>query len=268
MNEINERLLKAQGKWENECYDPLKEKYKKDEGREKLSCAFSFGVSEHYLNGKKKIMVIGQEANGHTFDYDTWGLKNWQTWAIDYLNFQIYEDETENYEFTKNNSPFWQFIKKLKDEGYDLCWNNLDKVRRYIRPDGKEWVEDYLPYDKKKMDNCERAALNRKIFDGKSLLQEEIRLAEPDFIILAVGPTNPYYHTLCNAFFDGEDAYKKLLDAYPKLTENEDVVEISEKLGLGMPVYYTYHPNYLQLKGKLDSIVEKLIKDMNNRSVK
>lgn len=260
MNEINEKLIEVQQEWEKECYNPLKKEYENDESRGKLSCAFSFGVSDHYFNSQNRVMVVGQEAKGHTFDGDAWGLKNWQKWAIAYLNFQVYGEESPNVRFSENNSPFWQFMRKLNQRGYDLCWNNLDKVRRYIRPDGKEWVEDYLPYDKK--ENCERKALNEKIFDGKSLLQKEIEFAEPKFVIFAVGPKNPYYHTLCNAFFDGKDAYERLLDAYPKFTENGGIVEISEKLGLKMPAYYIYHPNYFQLQGKLDTIVEKLAQEM------
>ena len=146
----------------------------------KLSCAFSFGVSRHYMESTKKIMIVGQEANGHTFDYEKWRLEKWQDWAVNYLNYQVYDEKSNEYKFSKNNSPFWQFFKKLKEEGFGVCWNNLDKVRRYVKVDGKEWKERKLPYNE---ENIERAILNEKIFDGnsKSLLQKEIEIAEPDF---------------------------------------------------------------------------------------
>lgn len=271
--DLNGKLLEAQKEWEEKCYKVLKEEYDKDESRGRLSCAFSFGLSYNYVSSKKKVMVVGQEANGHTFDYDTWGLANWQKWAIDYLDFQINKDDDEkrkSMNFRTNNSPFWKFMRGLKkneeqkeDEGYGICWNNLDKVRRYILFDEKEWTEDYLPYDKKK--NRERAILDEKIFEGKSLLQKEIEIVEPNFVIFAVGPRNPYYHTLCNAFFDGEDAYKKLLDSYPNYTENEGIVEISEKLGLEMPAYYIYHPSFFQRKGALKAVIAKLKNEMETK---
>lgn len=265
----NEMLSEVQKIWEEQCYAALKSTYLQNEMEKgKLSCAFALGLSEHYLGSEKKVMVIGQEAKGHTFEYDKWNLENWQKWAIDYLNFQIYREQSESYKFTPNNSPFWQFMRKLKEGGYDLCWNNLDKVRRYIHPDGKEWAEGFLPYDKKKKDNSERAALNKKIFDGRSLLQKEIEIAAPDFVVFACGPKDPYYHTLCNAFFgDGADAYQTLNDKRYYPTSRNEIVEISQKLGLNMPAYYTYHPNYLQLRGRheLDRVIDELIRRFQTR---
>lgn len=260
----NEELLQAQTLWHDKCYAALKREYDNDESKGRLSCAFGFGLSKHYIDSGKKIMVIGQEANDHSFDIAKWGAKNWQKWAIAYFDFQVYGEQTAGYEFSKNNSPFWQFMSKLtaRSIGGGLCWNNLDKVRRYVN--GQTWMETKLPYDKKARDNCERKLLNEKIFEGKSLLQKEIEIAEPNAVIFAVGPTNPYYHTLCDAFFDGEGAYERLLDGgYPSLAENGGVVEISAKLGLKMPAYYIYHPNYLQMRGRLDIVVDDIARELN-----
>ena len=247
MMTMNEELLAVQKVWETQCYNALKKEYdKNEEEKGKLSCAFGFGVSEHYVQSDKKIMIVGQEANGHTFDYEKWRLDNWQEWAIDYLNFQVY-NVTPTTKMEYNNSPFWQFFREFKNNGYGVCWNNLDKVRRYILPDGKEWVESKLPYDG---NNSERKILNGGIFDGKSLLQKEIEIVNPDCVIFAVGPKNPYYHTLCDAFFHHDGAYEMLNDDKYYPTLGSPVVEISTKLGLKMPAFYTSqifeHKRYAQ----------------------
>ena len=264
----NQALLEAQKTWERECYQRLKAEYEQDEKRKgKLSCAFGFGLSGHYLSGKKKVMVVGQEANGHTFEYDEWGLENWQKWAVGYLDFQLRGEPSEEYRFSKNNSPFWQFLRKLQAEGMEPCWNNLDKVRRYIRLEGKEWAERKLPYrNPGEQANRERTLLNERIFDGKSksLLQKEIEIAEPDLVIFAVGPHDPYYHTLCDAFL-GQGAYEELNDPKYYPTAGNVAVEISQKIGLNIPAYYTYHPNYLQMKGKLGDVVKILARDLQEK---
>lgn len=256
---MNEELLKVQKEWEKQCYAELKNMYAgKENEKGELSRAFSFGVTEHYVQSDKRIMIVGQEANGHTFDDKNWRLENWQKWAIEYLNFQIY-DEKSKYSMTKNSSPFWQFFKYFDEKGYGVCWNNLDKVRRYLF-DGKEWVEDYLPYDDK---NSERALLNKKLSSGSSLLKQEIEIAKPDCVIFAVGPKNPFYHTLCNVLFEQntEEAYNKLLYKYP--STNQPFCNITDELGLGIPAYYTYHPHFLILKkGGFKRVAEDIMNEL------
>ena len=257
---MNEKLLEVQKKWEEQCYKVLKKEYDdNEEEKGKLSCAFSFGVSDRYIQSDKRIMIVGQEANGHTFDDKKWCLKNWQDWAVEYLNFQVYKEPAKKYEIDPNYSPFWQFFRAFWDkaDGYDVCWNNLDKVRRYTLSDEGKWLERKLPYDE---NNTERKILNRKIFDGKSLLQKEIEIVNPDCVIFAIGKKNPYYHTLCDAFFHQGNAYDMLLKNYPTL--GSPVVEISKKLGLEMPAFYTYHPNFLRIKGKFDEVVNKIKEEL------
>ena len=253
-NYINNLLLETQESWARRLYSKLAEKYK-NKDKVKLSCAFSFGVSDDYTKAAQKIMVIGQEANDHTCEYEKWHLEAWQKWAVAYLEYQLDINKENEYGIGPNCSPFWQFLNKLKDEGFGICWNNLDKVRRYVKKDGKGWIEDKLPYDKL---NSERAILNKKIFDAdsKSLLQKEIEIATPNIVVFAVGPKNPYYHTLCLALLDGEDSYNELLDSYPKKVDF--CVDITKKLNLGIPAFYIYHPNYLNQSGKLDATVAKI----------
>lgn len=256
---VNEQLLKEQKYWEKECYKPLIKEYQNNEAElVKLSCAFSFGVSRQYIESDKKIMIIGQEANDHTFDYEKWCLSEWQGWAISYLNRQV--NKEKNKEMGYNRSPFWRFFRKFAKGGYTPCWNNLDKVRTYVKKDGKDWKEDFLPY---KTGSNEREILHRKIFDGnsKSLLEKEIEIAKPDIVVFVVGPNNPYYHSLSLAFFTGEEVDKRLEAVYPKPNNNECCQEISDILGLNVPTYWTYHPNLLSRKKWLDTVVDKIISD-------
>lgn len=250
MSELNDNLLKAQSEWAKKCYNQLKEEFDKDNyGKERLSRAFSFGVTDHYVNADKKIMVVGQEARGH----DEHGeLENWQKWAISYLDRQVYKEKNGNY---YNGSPFWRFFRTLEKEGFAPCWNNIDKVRKYVCSDGIKWSEHKLSFDDKI--NC-REILNAKIFDGKSLLQKEIELATPNAVVFIIGPNNPYYHALGLAFFDGEEVDKKLADVYPKCNEADCCREISSLLGLNIPAYYTYHPNFLNRNKLFNKVIEKV----------
>lgn len=264
--EKNEKLLNLQKEWEYKLYMQLSESYAIQRDV-KLSRAFSFGVSQHYTNSDKKIMIVGQEAKGHTFD-PLWNLEHWHDWAIEYLEFQLYKEPSiHGYKFNKNGSPFWTFIRELikkrePDEyfNYGVCWNNLDKVTRYIKEDGKEWKEHKLPYDKQ--NNIERAILNKKIFDdnSKSLLKKEIEVSNPDILIFAVGASNPYYHTLYTSILDIDGDYNtifnKLKCPYPQ--KDHECVDITEIANLGVPTYYTYHPNFLQQSNTIKKVVDKI----------
>ena len=253
MNSLNDQLLELQREWEEKCYNPLKEEYDKDIlGRGKLSCAFSFGVSDHYANSNKRIMIVGQEANGHSYDYDQWYLYNWQKWAIAYLNRQV--NKERNKDIGYNRSPFWRFFRALEKKGYAPCWNNIDKVRKYCCVDAKDWVECKLPWDEQSKD---REILNSKIFNGKSLLQKEIELAAPDAVVFIIGPHNPYYHALSLAFFDGEDVDQRLAEVKP--SEKDCCQEISSILGLNIPAYWTYHPNFLSRNKLFNNVIDQIV---------
>ena len=78
-SDMNEELLAVQESWARRCYKKVFDDYKAHEAEKgKLSCAFGFGVSKHYIDSKKKIMVVGQEANGHSLNYEKWNLENWR----------------------------------------------------------------------------------------------------------------------------------------------------------------------------------------------
>lgn len=255
-NEINERLLKVQQIWHEKLYSEVKKDYEAHaEEKGKLSCAFSFGVSKHYVEGDVKIMIVGQEANGHTCDYKKWGLEKWQRWAVAYLDYQLYNEKSDKDKFTTNSSAFWSLFRTLiniEAKSIGVCWNNIDKVRRYVQTDGIAISEDYLLEQRdedKNKDRSDRSILHKKIFDGESLLKKEIEIAKPDMVIFAIGPTWPYYHSLSLALFDGDkvdDWLNQPGEKYPQMKKEKMVCNITEELGLDIPAFYTYHPTCLR----------------------
>lgn len=111
--------------------------------------------------------------------------------------------------------------------------------------------------------------MRRKIFDGMSLLQKEIKTAEPKAVVFVIGPTWRYYHSLSLAFFGNEKSDKKVdeyLNAcgekYPDIKSNRYCVKINENLGLKMPAYYTYHPHYLARKHIMDNVIQQIFSDL------
>lgn len=250
MNLLNEYLLKAQKEWEEECYIPLKEAFDKENyGKEKLSRAFSCGVSDHYVDTRKKIMIVGQEARGHD---SHGGLDCWQKWAIDYLERQVYNEHKDTIGY--NRSPFWRFFNKFKKNGYAPCWNNIDKARKYCFDDTKGWIEHKLSCDERYK---ARELLNEKIFDGKSLLQKEIEIAKPDIVVFAIGTEDSYLCSLRNAF----ELEKEWGEYDLSLTATSEgcCKDISNILHLDTPAYWTYHPNYLNFRKLFEDAVKKIL---------
>ncbi|MCH5157281.1 MAG: hypothetical protein J1G02_05355 [Clostridiales bacterium] len=253
MNPINEKLLVAQQEWKSKMYDYI---LKGNKGQ--ISCPFSCGVSDKYLESDKKVMIIGQEAVGLTCEYDTWNLISMQKWNTDYLERQL--DICHN-EYKWNKSPFWQFIRKLNNAGCFPCWNNLEKVVRYecgkrfncYEGKGENRKAVYYLYD------AEREMLNQKCIDGRTLLQKEIEITQPDVIIFAVGARDPYYNAIELAFGLQEGQLKNF---YPKVSKeiNRPCSEISAVLGLNVLTYWTYHPRYLRQANILNQVIEIITK--------
>lgn len=253
MNEINQKLLKTQQDWQTKSYNDV---LKGNEGS--ISCAFSCGVSNKYLESDKKIMIVGQEAIGLTCKYDVWDLPNMQEWYIKYFERQL--RICKHGDISWNRSAFWQFMRKLNDEGYFPCWNNIEKVIRYKygvafdnhkfeKTDNGAEQEVFHVYEN------EREALNRPCLDGKTLLQKEIEIAQPDIVVFVVGPHNPYYNAMELAFNLDENQLK---DYYP--TNERYITEVSDVLGLNIPTYWTYHPQFLSRKKYFDDVIKFIIK--------
>lgn len=93
-----------------------------------LSLPFYLGVSDKYRTADKKVMIVGQEAN-NWWKYSEKADKEYlQQWSVGYLEKQLWQ--TGEHRF--NHSAFWMFFRELNQSGFTPCWNNIDKLHRYV----------------------------------------------------------------------------------------------------------------------------------------
>ena len=179
MEDKNEKLRELQKEW-----------YKKpneDYHTSKFSSPFCFGLSEQVINGqdakKPLLMYVGEEARN--FCFSTSEIEYIQNWTIAYFEKQIY-NEVSNERIEKitnekdqdflnkrrNSSPFWNFLRRIKNEcDLAVCWNNLDKLH------GVESDQTV------KLNESQEKDLHTKFEDGHSLLWHEIKRVQPNFIL-------------------------------------------------------------------------------------
>lgn len=219
---INKKLLEIQNEWLSEVVEP----FVVSRRNEQFSRPFHLGLSSVAAPGKKLIMIVGQEAK------DFWKYEEAdktpeyiQKWCISYFDEQIHE------KVPSNNSPFWRFFRSLKEKGFELCWNNIDKIHRY-----KTVSEKDVTYPLTKTQERMLSAQYRA--DSKSLLQREIEVVEPDAIVFVTGPH--YRASMCTAFGLPENTLDKCM---PNKTNY--LINIGKELGLDIPVFWTFHPAYL-----------------------
>lgn len=259
----------------------------------KISCPFCMGLTDEYINSdNKKIMIVGQVARnlgrwskqwqGKTLDAlfsnmdtkeDYWPAKRMQNWANDYLDIQL-KLKNPTYDKNYNSSAFWDFFRDIKSCGnISLCWNDLDKVN-FVENDGKE----------KSLTYKDEVFLSSKYkYDGVdfSLLQREIKIAQPDIIIFAIGP----YYSLSLDVALGVSDYKyehmtnrelskkslkvsKLFNNYPTkdifVVQNDDLkVAVNNLLGRDTIVLWTYHPTALRRLKLYSQAINDIAKIIN-----
>lgn len=239
-----------------------------------LSHPFYMGLTDEYINNldvKKRVMIVGQEAMGYGLLCDgtaKYGFvascnpkkceestnepQNSQEWAKAYLIKQLQKINIPlpacyKKAIKSNSSPFWKFLRTLNDN-FVLCWNNLDKV--YFAEIGKlsEKAEERLsvPYSK---DNEKE----------KSLLQREIEIADPDMVVFVTGPK--YCKSMSVAFGLKNN---KLKDKIPSstniLTDITETINVKSHTTKNyIPIYWTYHPNFLiRKKERFDKVIKKI----------
>ena len=236
LNTIEIELRKIYDQWEtgNEY-----------EAKDEHSKMFRIGFPEEYLsNGKPMIMYVGQEVR------DGESSKNWsnnkkkgegkdQQWVRRYTELQLYDIPMEGDK--KNNSAFWSFARALKNNNYNVLWNNLDKFHTPGpgRIDKRESPKLNTPYGQENL----------------SILQREIAVLKPDIIVFAIGSQERYVLSFAAAM--GVEIAK--LWPY-KPTLSDPVQEITEELQLsGTRVFWCYHPAYLRRKHLENCVVNNIM---------
>lgn len=239
--EINKDLLMMQEQWNNVVLLPYVQSHEKHI----LSRPFYFGVSQEYVEGDCKIMIVGQETRDYGCYSDDWPMPHIQKWGIDYLRRQIWKSGDEDFisKHKLNRSAFWKLFRKIAQRGCVPCWNNVDKIHQ-----SKGKGSTIRLSDEQKSVFCRQYGENMK-----SLLQREVQLAKPDVVLFATGP---HYHlSMTTSVGISEGA---LDDKKP--TPNEVCTDITDIMGLGVPTYWSYHPSFLNRIHKMNECVDMVVR--------
>lgn len=163
------------------------------------------------LKSQKRIMYIGQETNG-------WELSP----KIDKLE-ECYLNFLKN---GASNRDFWRFIKLIRDKENenltDIVWSNALICGRYEEK-GTPIITELL--EEKSLENLEFL----------------YNFFKPNMIVMVTGPNNPYYEIIQEFL---KYINSSLVNLYPTPAEMLLIDETKN-------IHYTYHPNYLNRKGKL-----------------
>lgn len=185
-----------------------------------LSHPHFLSVPDGYLKSSPKVMIVGQQP------YE-WGRTNGKRDHQDNEIEKIIKLYT-GFELGKNYplTPFWQAVEEINkavkpggNRWERILWNNLIKFDRLNKRPGH-------------LIEVELGQLN--------ILQEEVKILNPDVIVFFVGP----------AFYE----------ALPEWTGFHNLGNISlndpvrENEVEGRKLFFTYHPNYLRRKGKWDVV--------------
>ncbi len=227
---MNSRLQELQTEWAKECdiYSLSKEN--------RLSQPFCYAVTDHYLQSKRNVMIVGQEARNFYPFSKSWSFDEMQQYTRGYTDSQLRNDGI--YQF--NGSPFWKLFRELNSCGIEPAWNNVDKFHRII-----DDVTYPLTVD------IERKISKPYGAENKSLLKREIEESNPMVVLFVTGPN--YHETMALSLGIDDD----ILKCYCPDTDNlfHDISNIS---GLGIPTLWSYHPRFLSYKEAISSVVNTI----------
>lgn len=249
-NEVNDELRSIIRDWRDS--DRIQKQLLKS-GKDKFSDVFVPGITEYYAddaNAKgRRILLYGQEARNFYFNANN-SVEDIQGWVINYALCQVYQTDCDESKAKWNASPFWTFFRKIKRHGWHPVWSNLDKFHRV----------DLINKKTKSLTIGEEVVFNSPVKEGeKTIVQKEIDVLKPDLIVFLVGPH--YIDSLCTALKIEKD---QLAAIKPSASAENYCVQISGALTkLSMPVYWTYHPafiNYSKSKGmSYDDLIRHII---------
>lgn len=297
---INEKLREYQKEWLNYIKGRLSE-----ESYSMLANPFYFGISEDYCNSKdKKIMVVGQEVRLNEKDWAAdkavggWGFLNnsfdgncehgidaltaklneqiaSQLWTTNNCDAQLNRDPAKSWkrliiegdeikeaDISKDSGCFWDLMRKLNDNGIKPCWNNVDKIL-YNVIDTKENKIKMRRQTKEE----ESVLSGRYGPENKSLLEREIEILlnnkQLDALLFACGPS---YCVSLESAFDKSCATCKP-NYYTKRKKGDLVVEVTDSFNFGIPVFWSYHPNFYPLRsaGQRGVMICKIKSKINDK---
>ena len=158
-----------------------------------FSDIFCFGNTSDYDSRKRTIMIVGQEPNNYGY-YGQSSLDQLIRFPKEYMDRQLLGTQN-SYEY--NKSPFWMMFRKYYELGYNVIWNNLDKVHK---------VDKGLTV---RLSEADELSLNVCFgIENKTLLQQEIEIVKPNLIVFVTGPS--YSVSMASSLgIDSEVLYKK-----------------------------------------------------------
>ncbi|WMJ22907.1 hypothetical protein RBG61_13080 [Paludicola sp. MB14-C6] len=232
-NEVNKLLKSIYEKWyetvfiKTVCYNNAN-----------YSNPLYIKCTEAYAKAKNKVMIIGQETHG--------------TWFKDLAkdnDIEILQNLYHNYltnDYASNASPFWKFANEFRMENeFNIIWNNITKVN-FCNSESCKIEQDIA--DKLNSD-----------FNSLTLLEHELTVLKPDYVILLCGP---YYSesiatalNLSNTKLVAPNSNQQITEINP-LTINQRIQTSIKKL------LWTYHPNALSRNQYLENpyTISQLIK--------
>lgn len=188
-----------------------------------LSGPLLVSSNKDYLNNlkeNKSIFYIGQETNGWYNSFDVNILEE------GYFNFLM----NNNY-----NKEFWRFLKIVRGTNSNSFSNVL-------------WSNALICGKK---DEIGTPSVSGQISEvSLENLKYLYNLIKPDMTLIVSGPNNPYYEIIT-------EFLKYINSSLSGLYPNKNDTLLSD---LENNVHYTYHPNFLNRKGKFLEISKELNK--------
>lgn len=226
-SEVNQKLLKLfESKWEavNKVYDALQEE-------EEWAVLHLACVPPNYEKMKYKILIVGQENNGYGYETEP---KKSMLFTLDFQSNRYYD-----------NAPFFSFP-------YSFCAsiNDCDN-EKYSKKSYLAWVN----LKEFSFETSSKKPLNEKaqnIIDNEyNILEEEIKIINPDIVLFLTGPYYDYY------------IEKQLKGVEFKTVENYGIRQFArvEHEALPKNSFRIYHPVYLRRRSLENNYLEKLKKE-------
>ena len=227
-SEENQRLLKLfESKW-----DVVRKVCNAIKDEELWMVLHLACVPYNYNKMKYKILIVGQENDG-------WGFQNEAILSmydtLDFLDSKDYNDMRPFFSFPYN------FCKSI---------NNLEDIK-----DSKKTYFTWVNLREFSFNEAPKTSLGKEaqsIIDNEfNILEEEIKIINPDIVLFLTGPTYDYY------------IKNQLKGVEFKTVENYQIGQFARVEHKSLPdnSFRIYHPFYLRINGLESEYLEKLKKE-------